>query len=272
MDALEARSPDWGHYAPPPQGHFLLAAIKLGFGRGKLRKTILRRWRARFGDIVDVRVRGVNYRLGLSDNVTDTKIFAASKVYDGKELAALARATNGETFVDIGANTGYYTLSTARAAGCRAIAIEPNPVTAARLAFNVAANPDLEKQIDIVTEGIGERGAFELHFADSLGEASLNKSLFGEGVKSVTIQTRPLLDVLQSLGVTELAALKIDIEGAEDHALVPFFKAAPKALWPKVLVIEDAYSHLWSLDVEASLTRCGYRLSARNGGNGIWEL
>ena len=110
MDIIGDVAPKWGHYAPKG-GRGLRALIKLGFGRGKLRKWILMSWRARYGDSVDVRVRGVNYRLGLSDNVTDSKIFAASKTYDGRELAALARAVQcggaeGGVFVDIGANTG----------------------------------------------------------------------------------------------------------------------------------------------------------------------
>lgn len=270
MDAIDQAAPKWGHYAPK-RGKGLRALIKLGFGRGKLRKVILARWRARYGDIVDVRVRGVNYRLGLADNVTDSKVFAASKVYDGLELAALARAAKKGVFVDIGANTGYYTLSLARATGCKVLAIEPNPITADRLEFNVSANPDLAPRIEIARIGIGAAGEFELHFDKSLGGASLNKALFGVGAKSVRIQTRPLLDMLESRGITQVQALKIDIEGAEDQALVPFFAQAPKALWPQTLIIEDAHSHLWSLDVEATLKRAGYSLSARNGGNAIWR-
>ena len=270
MDAIGQASPKWGHYAPKGGG-VLRALIKLGFGRGKLRKVILARWRACYGDSVDVRVRGVNYRLGLSDNVTDSKIFAASKTYDGKELAALARAAKNGVFVDIGANTGYYTLSLARMADCNVLAIEPNPVTADRLEFNVAANPDLAPGIDIARIGIGPAGEFELHFDKSLGGASLNKELFGAEAKSVTIQTRPLLELLESRGIKAVQALKIDIEGAEDQALVPFFAQAPKALWPQTLIIEDAHSHLWTLDVEATLKRAGYSLSARNGGNAIWR-
>ena len=233
-------------------------------------------WRARYGDIVDVRVRGVNYRLGLADNVTDSKIFAASKIYDGRELSALARAAQGGgaeggVFVDIGANTGYYTLSLARMTGCKVLAIEPNPVTVDRLVFNIAANPDLAPLIAVARIGIGPVGKFELHFEKSLGGASVNKELFGTHAKSVTIQTRPLLELLESRGITGVHALKIDIEGAEDQALMPFFEQAPEALWPKTLIIEDAHSHLWTLNVEAALKRAGYSLSARNGGNAIWK-
>ncbi len=276
MEALEETSllPEgrpWGYYAPPRAGRYLLGLIKLGFGRGKLRKVILARWRKQFGDIVDVHVRGVNYRLELSDNVTDTKIFAASKVYDGPELAALSHAAKGGVFVDIGANTGYYTLSVAQAASCQVIAIEPNPVTLARLKFNIDVNPNLATRITVIEAGIGEAGEFELYFADSLGGASLNSSLFREGARSVKINTRPLQEVLHDQGIEHVAALKIDIEGAEDGALVPFFKAAPKALWPKALVIEDTHQHLWSSDLMENLKACGYKLSARNGGNAIWE-
>jgi len=79
MDTLETGSqPPWGHYAPPHSGRYLRSAIKLGLSRGKLRKIILARWARKFGNIIDVSIRGVNYRLDLTDNVTDRKIFVAS--------------------------------------------------------------------------------------------------------------------------------------------------------------------------------------------------
>ena len=36
----------------------------------------------------------------------------------------------------------------------------------------------------------------------------------------------------------QVDALKIDVEGYEDRALIGFFKQAPQALWPRAVVIE----------------------------------
>jgi FkbM family methyltransferase len=53
-----------------------------------------------------------------------------------------AHLRDGGVFVDVGANVGTYALPLARDAGAsgKVIAIEPHPLTHARLAFNHAAS------------------------------------------------------------------------------------------------------------------------------------
>src|SRR4029450_13352907 len=63
--------------------------------------------------------------------------------YNIEELDFLrAHVPAGGVFVDVGANVGTYALALARHVGAdgKVIAIEPHPVTHARLAFNTAAS------------------------------------------------------------------------------------------------------------------------------------
>jgi len=260
----------WGHFAPPQQAAIYRALISMGLGRGKLRAKILSRWTSHFGDIVDVSVRGVNYRLNLSDNVTDSKIFASSKIYDGLELDYLSKACRNGTFVDIGANTGYYSLVLAHQTTCRVIAIEPNPQALDRLRFNLGINDALQDRIVIVPLGVGPEGFFDLYLGDSLGVATLSDRESSQKRK-ISIKTRPLYDILKDQNIQQVDGLKIDIEGMEDRAIMPFFKDAPKSLWPRCLVMEDAHQEYWEHDLRNWLADNGYQQIARTKGNIILQ-
>lgn len=261
----------WGSYAPPKRSKLLRLFISAGLGRGTVRAKILKNWIKNYGSIVDVKVRGINYRLNLSDNVTDGKILASSVIYDKKELGFLRQACQGGVFVDVGANIGYYSLVLAQKAHCRVIAIEPNPTTLERLRFNVMSNRLLQDNIAIVPLGVGDNGEFELHLGENLGEASLYGNLITNASRSVTITTKPLLEILTEHKVARVDALKIDIEGMEDRALVPFFEAAPAEMWPGCIVLEDDHQLMWQTDLLKVLSGAGYSEVARTSGNTILQ-
>nr|WP_232309053.1 hypothetical protein [Gluconobacter cerinus] len=83
----------------------------------------------------------------------------------------------------------------------------------------------------------------------------------------VAVRIRPLLDILKACDVTAVHVLKIDIEGYEDRALLPFFREAPAALWPDHLIMEDTEHGRWVEDVFPVLRRCGYERRSRSRGN-----
>ena len=80
------------------------------------------------------------------------------------------------------------------------------------------------------------------------------------------MRCRPLLAVVSEAGVTDIDALKIDVEGAEDIVLVPFFRDAPPSLWPRLIVIEDSSAE-WSTDLFVLLEAKGYAVSSRSKQN-----
>ena len=73
--------------------------------------------------------------------------------------------------------------------------------------------------------------------------------------------------ILEEAGVAKVDALKIDIEGFEDRALVPFFKEAPQALWPRAVVIEHLSRDEWQLDCIADMLARGYAEAGRTRSN-----
>ena len=264
-------SPSWGSYTPPNSSKFLRFLTAAGLGRGKIRVYIIQSWRKHFGNVFDVTVRGIKYRLNINDNVTDEKILTSSKVYDKEELQALLHFCKHGTFVDIGANIGYYSLHLAVHGSCRVVAIEPNPPALKRLRDNVALN-DLKDSIAVVAQGVGPEGKFDLNFYGDLGSASLHDDPSVEASSITTIKTTSLLNILKDLDVKQIGGLKIDIEGMEDQALAPFFKKAPRELWPKCIVIEHGHEKLWETDLYEVFQEIGYKNSRRTQNNTIFSL
>jgi hypothetical protein len=43
----------------------------------------------------------------------------------------------------------------------------------------------------------------------------------------------PLAHIIAAAGVNRIDTMKIDIEGFEDRALMPFIATAPRSLWPR---------------------------------------
>jgi FkbM family methyltransferase len=123
----------------------------------------------------------------------------------------------GFTFVDVGANLGYYSLGAGRRVGeeGRVFAFEPNPTTLARLRRNVA-----------LSQG-GMIRVFDCALADAPGEAVLHAplepamhghaSLMNQdwaGNVKTTVPVRRLDDVLGET-LSRLDTIKIDAEGSE---------------------------------------------------------
>lgn len=263
-DTPNSCHPQWGAYAPSPKSRLLRLLITLGLGRSTIRKKILITWRKKYGHIVDVEVRGIKYRLNISDNVTDGKILVSSKIYDKVEIEYLSASSRENNFIDIGANIGYYSLAIAHKGAKRVLAIEPNPPTLKRLNFNIRANR-FDEKISVIPVGIGQEGEFELFHNFDLGGASLIK--LQDTASAVTITTKPLWDILQANNITTIGGLKIDIEGREDLALGDFFNTAPKTAWPKCMVVEHCHRQLWETDILAFLVQLGYKIIIKIRGN-----
>ena len=59
--------------------------------------------------------------------------------------------------------------------------------------------------------------------------------------------------------LSRIDALKIDIEGYEDRALLPFFAQAAESLWPRLLILERSDKD-WASDLMGALRKAGYGL------------
>jgi FkbM family methyltransferase len=254
----------FGTFAEDDRTRHLRALIRLGLSRGRVTRWIRTRWLAAHGPLVDAKVRGVNYRFDLRDNVTDNKVLLSSRAYDRPEVRALAATAAGGLFVDVGANTGYYTLCLLNGGAARALAVEPNPPTLARLRFNIAAN-GMADRVTVIPHGVGPEGELEFFQPVALGSASFVRPP-GEAT-SIRVRTRPLLALLAEAGVDAVASLKIDVEGFEDRVMLPFLDQAPARLLPQTVVIEICNADNWQADLLAQFAHKGYRVLQRTRGN-----
>lgn len=118
----------------------------------------------------------------------------------GSWLAIREHLRPGDTFVDVGAHTGHYSLKAARAVGPNGcvIAIEPNARAVRELQDNIwVAGAEA-----IIVEPV----------ACSDGEGWLE---LGAAVESYRVRARPLDAIIRESGVSRVDVIKIDVEGAE---------------------------------------------------------
>jgi FkbM family methyltransferase len=270
----------------PPSGFYArLLALSQGaphnvFGQqlaGIARDLYL--WRAPVP--ADLEVGDLKMRCYLRDNTCERKFVFTPWRFDPKERAALAAALPPEgVFVDIGANVGLYTLLAATAMHTRGriVALEPYLPAYQRLCFNIAATRAGRAdwpRIDALQVGVADAAQSRGLTIDpgNLGGSSMagggaRYSRAGAGA-TVRVSCRPLLEILDDLGIARLDAIKIDIEGAEDMALCPFLAQAPAQLLPRRVVVENS-DHLWKTDLRAALAARGFSLQLRTRLNSVY--
>lgn len=122
----------------------------------------------------------------------------------------------GDVVVDVGAGIGSETLTFAPAVGPegRVVAIEAHPRTAACLSRNVRVN-GLEN-VDVLELAVADADA-TLVLGDD--DQHLGNSVVRAGRRGVEVPARRLDDVLRDADVSQVALLKMNIEGAEVRAL-----------------------------------------------------
>jgi FkbM family methyltransferase len=226
---------------------------------------------------LDVERWGLRMRLHPRHNDCEKGALFTPQMYEVPERMELSAEIDGANtagrtfvFVDIGANVGLFSLFVASCAGANAqiLAIEPEPENLRRLHFNVAANPGVP--IRVIPLAVDERAgnvALETNCRDRGGTRTRPVNLDCQ-TGSVEVECLPLLDVLRREGVLSIDALKIDVEGAEDRILVPFFRDAAAPLWPGFILIEDSRDS-WRLDLFSALAKCGYVVTSRTKQNVI---
>ena len=223
---------------------------------------------------VDTVLWGAQMRLYPQHNGAEKNALFTPQIFDAQERHILGQAIDrrigqGErfTFVDIGANVGLYSLFVASRAGARAriVAAEPQPVMVERFRFNAGVNPQFD--ITLLPLAVTDReGDVELAIClrDQAG-SYVRRGTRSDGDFVVRVPSRPLLAIVRDAGIASIDALKIDIEGAEDLALAPFLREAPRTLLPRLLVLEDRPD--WAIDLYALLQQTGYVVSARSRQN-----
>ena len=205
-----------------------------------LRKLVLK---SGHFDAIDAEVEGVKIRCHMNDNVSERKFLFTPQFFDVAERDLIAtHLPKDGVFIDIGANAGLYTLWAAKNMGVKGhvYAIEPNPVVRSRLEHNLSYNA-FAPHIEILPWGVSDaKGHFQLHLdKTNLGGSSLVEGRSHQEGEHIDIECFPLIDILDTYKIKKIDMLKIDIEGAEAKALMPFFNGADRGFWPKYLIIEN---------------------------------
>lgn len=119
-----------------------------------------------------------------------------------------------DTFVDIGANVGSYTLLAAGSVGASAVAFEPSPSTFRHLQENVRLNR-MEDRVRCLNVGVGEIVG-KMRFTNG-GDAIAHVVADGEQAQAVEVQIHTLDSALQG---KKPRLMKIDVEGYETPVIL----------------------------------------------------
>ena len=254
-------APPWGALRPSRAAELVIGSIRRKLVRGGFRVPLYRVL-ARLSPAYDIEADGgLKLRCRIGDNATEMRMLSRPE----RLMTQVARITGelapGETFVDLGANVGVFSLYAAKAVGPQGcvLAIEPSPTMLERLRFNLGANGF--SNVRIAAVAVGEtRGEATFHtLPDAHGSASLHE--MPGSTPQMTVPVEPLLALLETHGIERVDAMKVDIEGYEDRALMPFFAEAPRSVWPRRILMETlGRGKRWQRDCLAHLQELGYAM------------
>lgn len=264
--AADWQSQPFGAYSPRGWLRYIRRHAMVSAGtRGSKNalSTLLRRHADVFGGVYDLEYRGHALRVFPGENACDNWIFRSGLHPEEVDFEALNRFHGQDcVFVDIGANVGLYTLHMAGLLGdgARIVSIEPHPDTFRKLSFNIDANrvANVSRLERAVGSAPGTAPLF-IRRGQNAGQNTL-RTQTGRA-RSVDVRVDRLSDLLSEAGVMRPDILKIDVEGVEDTALIPYLEATATEQWPDYFIIEIAQRPLWTRDCVDEICAKGYEVA-----------
>lgn len=223
------------------------------------------------GNAWDVRYHGFDLRLYPAENTCDYDIVMRGVHAEEDEFRIFEKVVSGfDTFVDIGANIGLYSLHAFRhmPPGSTIVAFEPAPATAAKLRVNLALNG--AEAVHVIEKAVGPaETVLRLYKVNRVnaGQNSLHERLKTDQGEGFDVAVTTLKGALDQLGIDRIGALKIDVEGFEDQALLPYLEASAPVAWPTYVLIERSHSHVWKTDIIGAFLERGYEVVFENAEN-----
>ena len=266
--ANDLTAPRFGAFAPnAAQKTVISLAQRTRLKRGAFRPMLSRLVNLLRAGPVDVQYQGASFRFYHQASATERGALF-NPDYNIEELDFLrAHTPDGGVFVDVGANVGTYAMPLARHVGAngKVIAVEPHPITHARLAFNRDASGFTQVALVAAAAGPADGELMIETDGDNLGASHI---VAGDRAgNAIKVPSLRLQRILGDAGVDHVDALKIDVEGFEDRVLTGFFKEAPQALWPRAVVIEHLSRDEWESDCIADMFSRGYAETGRTRSN-----
>ena len=187
----------------------------------------------------------------------------------------------GDTFVDVGAHHGTYSLRAAQLVGLtgQVIAIEPNPPSLQRLRQNIQLNAFSNIAVAPVACGVRE-GKLTLYESSpsNTGMASLSASNAGGSgavIASHQVDIVPLDQVIEKLAPQRrIGLIKVDTEGAETIVLAGASRTI--ARHRPAIIVEVVAELLVNMnssvsELEGLLHQAGYRKAQSSRTNALWK-
>ena len=252
---------------------------KTFFGRGQLRKILVKIINAILGKgnteipRFTCHVNNVPFNF-YNDELTGIKFYFGRN--ENFELDFIKRnSKNNSVFIDIGSNMGLYTQNIANLINddrkIKIIAIDANPIVCDRLNANLSLlGNNKKKYVKIKNCALGDHNSkIKLDYSKGLANGTISNK---ESKKFFKIQCKKLISILNEENIKFITNLKIDIEGYEDRALIPFFKNRNKNLFPKNIILEHSSKNQWKINLISYLNKIGYKEIFKNNANLILSL
>jgi FkbM family methyltransferase len=195
----------------------------------RTRDTLTDLWKRRGTRFRPVTVGGVVVTMDVTE-FTCHRLYFHGETYEPATITCLVEHLRpGQTFVDVGANHGYFTVVAARLVGPtgRVFAFEPNPPVFEQLSEHVARN----RLTNVTTErtALASRdGALELFVSACAGNSGLSSITPGSHAftsgsldrdSRVQVRATTFDRWRQERGLDRIDLMKIDVEGAETLVL-----------------------------------------------------
>jgi FkbM family methyltransferase len=184
-------------------------------------------------------------------------------IYEMEIQQALARELkSGDTFYDIGANAGFFSLLAGRLVGPagRVLAFEPLPENIESIREQFSLNS--MRQCQLIPKAVADySGSASLVLADNNSMGRIGDAGNMESGNVMTVETTTLDDFVASEAIPDL--IKVDVEGFEVEVLTGARGLLNSAHAPKLLI--ELHGDDKARQVEAILSARGYHLTDLSG-------
>lgn len=178
------------------------------------------------GHEAELQIAGIDFQYDMRDRAV-ARIVYIFGAYETREVEFLVdRVVEGMTFIDIGANSGFFTIVASKLVGQsgKVISFEPSPENMRRLKSNIEANnlQNVQANESAISQ---ESGPVTLHLSrinpgDHRTYESDDARILNAGSKRRILEAHgiSLDDYLAEISL-DIDVIKMDIQGAEHHAL-----------------------------------------------------